>query len=259
MDTTTNGINELPIEYWDVNDKRLPLTKDIDRPFDPGELESLRNNGYQINAILVIKKGKEYFLVDGRNRVLKIRHLLENNLHTGKIKVQVITGIDPADRYAISMIANAQRSTNKLNDFRCIKAMRDIDPLMTWNDLYKKTGIPVNTLKAIDKTYSKVPLWAINAMVQGHITTSVAESLAHLNYDTQKELEELYSKKKKLTATDVKEKRRFVQQSVYAGMAPKLNIPTGRNFFMRSEMEELFNLIPVSAKDAKAFAQNLLS
>ena len=254
----SNGINTV-LEIWQCTDKRLPEDKDIIRPYDGKSVESLRNDGYQIYPIVVIKKGKEYWLADGGCRLKRIREFHEANQHTGNISVMIVTGVDPEDRHTISMIANAQRSTNKLNDFRCIKAMRDIDSLMTWNDLYKKTGIPVNTLKAIDKTYSKVPLWAINAMVQGHITTSVAESLAHLNYDTQKELEELYSKKKKLTATDVKEKRRFVQQSVYAGMAPKLNIPTGRDFFMRSELQELCDLIPASAKEAKAFALQLLT
>ena len=255
---TTNGITET-LEYWDVNDKRLPITKDIQRPYDKNDLVSLQNNGYQISPILVIKKGKDFTLVDGRCRILKIREYLEAGQHTGTIKVLVVTGIDPSERYKISMIANAQRSVNRLNDFNSMVAMRKSNPLITYNDMYKATGIGVGTLKAIDKTYSKVPPWAVNALVKGDIKTSVAESLAHLNHDTQKELKELYTKNKKLTATDVKEKRRFVQQSVYAGMAPKLNIPTGRDFFMRSEMEELFNLIPVSAKDAKAFAQNLLS
>lgn len=253
-------------EEWDCYDKRLPLTKDlVGTPPDADMLNTIQY--IQLEEIMVVKKGKEHIFVFGNRRLRAIRQNIDQGKGSGKVKVCILTGIDPDNIDLLRLIENEQRSCNEIGAYQILHKLINTRAKTGGNlgTIYKEvaeiTGYPYGRVKAIDDKWKEVPLWAVNAVEDGKIAATVAIALGKMKPDTQTLLKNTYKETGKLTANDVKAQRQVVRQSAYANMSVGLgaNLTAPRQIYGRGELQQLVDLIPASAKEAKQFGAELLA
>jgi hypothetical protein len=258
------------LEIWHCTDPRFPAK--TTRPVNNKTLDTLRgivdeqgviHNGIQVQPVGVIKKNKkEYIFSWGNGRLQRIRDFYEEGFHTGDVDVLILEGVDPNDWATLSLIENNSRSANALGDWHLICELRKRNPMITAQDVSRMSGMSVGTFKKLDSKYSRVPQFANNAMLRGEISESTAVAIGSLQPDTQKEMKELLKAQGYLSLNDVKEKKRFIQEVVYADMMPGL-IPQAqpRQFYDRADLEAVLAILeqPQNSYQALELLRSLLS
>jgi hypothetical protein len=253
---------EKTFETWHCNDERLPETKELAGP-PPAEsmLETLQY--IQEQPIGIVKHGKNYIFIWGRRRLKAIRQLFEENKHDGSIDILVITGIDPNDYGKLAIIENQQRSPNEISAWETIRAMLYAKPVDNVAPTYKTISdylqMSIGEIKALERKWGKVPVWASNAVVKGIVAPTTAILIGKLDKSLQDECKETLRTEKKLSFANVKEKKQFVQIASYAQMMPQLQIAVQRDYYSREELQQLADLIPNTAVEAQKYAQELLN
>jgi len=242
MTNKTGSITKF-FETWDCNDNRLPVSKELHR--EPPSWDFIQSlNEFQISPIGVIKQGKNYHMVWGRKRLLAARIGNETvddvgvPYHHGQIDVLVITGIDPNDRAKWSALENTMRSDNPISLYEDMMNYFKHDKDATYKSVAVALGTTAGHLKALDKKFAKAPKWALNAALRGEIALSTVAAVAQMKPEIQEECKKDFQTDKKLTAGDVKEKKRFIQEEVYKDLMPALglDVKQPRQFFTRDEL-----------------------
>jgi ParB-like chromosome segregation protein Spo0J len=237
-------ITQLKEELWQCDDPRFPKTEDIVRVMpDVQFLESIAGVG-QLQPIMMchdLTGGGDWHIGFGRKRLLAIRNLQAANLHDGKVRVTIGENISPDDAEIISLIENAQRNHNKMGDHATIRGM--LRKGRTFEEIAKAIGKPTSYIKQIDKEFSSVPTWAVNAVLSNKITLATAVGVGKLGPTMQKELKQEFNKGDKLTEHQVVAKRQFVQNNATAQVMPVMNIPKKREWFSREEVSSIVILL----------------
>lgn len=210
-----------------------------------GEPGYILVDGIQLQPVGVIKKGKSYTFVWGNGRLQRIRDFYEEGFHTGNVDVLIIEGVDPSDWATLSLIENNSRSPNPLGDWRTLCELREKEPMITPQEVYRRTGMVPGRFKQLDKQFAKVPKWANNAMLRGEMAPGTAIAIGRVGSDTQVKLKEQFKANGNyLTEKEVKAEQRFITESIMGNIQAKLGIQvkSPRQFFRREEIEAIYEL-----------------
>lgn len=235
-------------EVWFVMDERLPTNDKIVRtPPDDDFLNSIAE--VQLQPIGICFNDQEgWKLGFGRKRILAIRKLYDEGTHDGMIDVTIFYGLSPSDAEILSLIENNHRSVNEIGDYSVISNM--LKQGMDYKQIAHSIGIPLGTVKAIDRKWANVPKWAVDACLDGEIAPSTALEIGKVKPDTQKVLKKELNDEGKLSAKRVKDEKKAIQNDTLVAMSPGLGF-SQRDFYSRAELEEVRKILASGTK-AKA-------
>ena len=235
-------------EWWDCDDPRLPLTKDIHRTNPDMEfVATMREGQWQPIMVRHDSNMEQWYMSFGRKRLLACRILKEDSITSGKVWVRIEEGT-AQDAARDTLIENAQRSSNEIGDYLAIRHILMTDATATYESIGKSIGKVKGYVKHLDETYARVPGWALDATLAGDIKSySVTVAIGKLNKEQQATCKTELETNKKLPLKFIQDLNRFVKTQAAAAMFNTIkdqgNIPVGREFFNRNDMQALYTLM----------------
>lgn len=255
LSDTTNA----KYEIWKCDDPRLPVSENIKRtPPESAFLDSMVDPGQMMPIGMAHFRDDNWDLIFGRKRLLAIRKLMEDGRLHGEIKVLIFENVEPQDIPALSMIENKQRSDNPLSEYMAIRAM--LLQGFDYKAIAKAVGISVSSVKAADHKFATVPQWALEYSLNGMIAQGTAIEIGKCSTPKQSELLKQFADQGgKLTIEDVKQARRFIQNTATAQIMANNMSTQPRSFYSREELLPVMEFLnDGKIEDAKDMLDTLL-
>lgn len=234
---------------WHCEDKRFPKTVDIMRvPPDEAFLTNVETHSVMMPIMMNCWENGHWTLVAGRKRLLAVRKLFYDGRGDGMVWVRECS-VDYKYNAYLSMIENAHRNNNPLQDYVDITNILTTIPGSTYASIAKTVGIPKSKVISIDKTYAGCPAWAIQGALDGKIAVSTIKRLSRMDKDLQEKARETFETDEKLTDNAISglkrlRKAQFSQQfTAQLISTPTSTMGRGRPFIPRSEVEAAFAIL----------------
>lgn len=247
------------IEVWSVDDPRLPKNEYIIRePPKPDFIESVAK--VQLQPIGIAHKDDDWSLAFGRKRLLALRKAKEDGLSDGFVDVVIFHGLGPYDSDVFALWENNQRTSNEVSDYVAIKNL--LLSGLNYKEIAKDLGLPVNSIKALDKNWARVPRWAVDACLAGKINTNTAKEVGKVKgKERQNLLQKVLKEEGKLSTNRVRETKRAIQQEIVAKLTPSMGFDVQeRDMFTRIELKTILELVKnKTKKEAIAYIEELLA
>jgi len=160
------------------------------------------------------------YIVDGKRRIKAAREL-----GLDKIYAEVITGMQPIDELGWSSALNSQRHSNPAADALNIKKL--LEDNHTETQIAHVLGLPVQTIRKRMKLLGLEPE-LMNALLDGQMTTSTAESIAKLGVKARLPLIAKAIEGETISGADVKEVKNSQIKQMMATL-PAIDTEFGSN------------------------------
>ena len=233
-------------EWWDCDDARLPLSKDISRTAPDLEFIGTMIEG-QWQPIMVRHDSNldQWYLSFGRKRLLACRAIKSVGSGPGRVWVRIEEGT-AQDAAKDTLIENAQRSANEIGDYLAIKHILLTDAKATYKTIADSIGKLPGYVKHLDTVYARVPGWALDAVMDGTIANTVAVKVGTFAPSEQKKCKAILNDTKKLSMNTAMELRRFVQKEQVASMALALGlnvVSKSDRFFNVDDLQPILTML----------------
>lgn len=236
------------VSLWHCNNPKLPDSSEIMRvPPDEAFLLNVETHSVMTPIMMNLWTGG-WTLISGRKRLLAVRQLLAEGRGDGMIWVRSCN-IDTKYNSYLSMIENAQRNNNPLQDFVDITNILTTIPGSTYASIAKAVGVSKTKVQTIDQTYAGCPPWAIQGALDGKIAITTVKRLSRMDKNLQVKAHDFFDENEKLTDAAISglkklRKAEFSQQfTAQLISAPTSTMGRGRPFIPRSEVLAVYEIM----------------